>query len=109
MAGPWDDIINRPINIIAVDDLALNPTAVKIDVQGMEMNVLQGMLKTLERCHPLLLIECSSANTDILRYLEPLGYQRFRWKNVNTSKENDLNLILAVNLPSGLHKDLERA
>jgi FkbM family methyltransferase len=48
---------------------------IKIDVEGMEMDVLMGAQSTLERCKPLLLIEVIKSNPDnIKRLLQTLGY-----------------------------------
>lgn len=43
--------------ILPLDDLALSPDFIKIDVEGAELRVLRGLSATLERSRPILLIE----------------------------------------------------
>jgi FkbM family methyltransferase len=48
---------------------------IKIDVEGMEMEVLEGTAKTIERCRPIMLIEKIKADAGQLRqWLERRGY-----------------------------------
>lgn len=44
------------IPAVALDDLSLTPTYVKMDVEGAEYAALQGMKDTLRRCRPKLLV-----------------------------------------------------
>ena len=44
---------------------------IKIDVEGMEMQVLGGLAQTLERCRPVIFIEVDEANrADFLDWVE---------------------------------------
>ena len=47
------------IPIIAIDDIDFSEriTFVKIDVEGFEQNVIEGMISTLKKHHPVLMIE----------------------------------------------------
>ena len=50
---------------------------IKIDVEGMELSVLKGALRTVERDRPILVIECQ-ADIDfdsIESFLSPMGYK----------------------------------
>jgi FkbM family methyltransferase len=74
-AGP-----NMPeIKCIAVDSLGLTRLdLMKIDVEGMEEEVLAGARKTITACHPILLVEWIKSPKEQLRQsLEDLGYTVF--------------------------------
>ena len=47
-------------DVKTLDSFQLSPNLIKIDVEGAEMAVLQGSLKTIERSHPRLIIETHS-------------------------------------------------
>jgi len=48
---------------------------IKIDIEGMEMEALEGAAKTIERCRPVMLIERIKADAGQLRqWLESRGY-----------------------------------
>ena len=55
------------IPVIPVDDLNLRPGIIKLDVDGHELRVIQGMLQTLKECSPPILCEFSL-------YLTRLGH-----------------------------------
>jgi len=60
-----------------LDDFKLNPYFIKIDVQGLELEVLKGGKATLKNNSPILLIE--SINDECLKYLSPFGYQYYHF------------------------------
>lgn len=62
-----------------LDDFQLDPYFVKIDVQGHELEVLKGGIETLNRHHPVLLIE--SITEEMMQLLKPLGYQFYAFEN----------------------------
>lgn len=48
---------------------------IKIDVEGMEMQVLGGLTQTLERCRPVIFVEVDEANrADFLAWVEANHY-----------------------------------
>ena len=52
------------------------PSFVKIDVEGFEAGVLQGMVRTLKRAMPVLFVECSDAGRETAwQLLSGLGYR----------------------------------
>lgn len=53
-----------------------NPSVVKIDVEGHEKAVLEGMLKTLERARPRMIVEIwEHSRADVLGLLKSRGYR----------------------------------
>jgi FkbM family methyltransferase len=67
--------------IETLDNQALNPFFIKIDVQGAEFAMLRGAQATLARDEPILLIESPGRDARIAALLEPLGYQEFEFVN----------------------------
>ncbi len=65
---------------LRLDDLALDTLDfLKIDVEGHEMDLLDGGMATIERCRPRLLIECDAETgshpAEVGDRLAPLGYE----------------------------------
>ena len=59
-----------------VDELKLPPPAlIKMDVEGSEIDVLEGARQTLERYRPTLLIEAHGTNAAIENFLVAIGYR----------------------------------
>lgn len=59
----------------AIDDLNLDDVAlIKIDVEGMEREVLDGALKTIERCSPAIMCEADGNTDEMACFLQTLGY-----------------------------------
>ena len=63
---------------VTTGDLALadsSPDFIKIDVEGMEIDVLSGLKAVISRCRPALLVEVDRDNDDAFHALvEDLGY-----------------------------------
>lgn len=70
--------IQQRVKVVPVDDYQLNPVAIKIDVEGFELQALQGLRITLERCHPLLMIENNNADR-WFGLLKELGYELYSY------------------------------
>lgn len=70
----------KDIDIIKMDTLLLRKLTrldvMKIDVEGMEIPLLKGALKTINKFSPLLYIEAFEQNrlNEIINLLSPLGY-----------------------------------
>nr|WP_041757274.1 FkbM family methyltransferase [Bradyrhizobium sp. ORS 278] len=78
--GPFEAVSTRTI---ALDDYfteADKVAAIKIDVEGAELDVLQGARRTLARCMPLVVCECDRHNSSLDRinatfsFFSDLGY-----------------------------------
>ena len=63
------------VTVVPFDSLGLRPDIVKIDVQGHELSVLQGMQKTIAENSPLFVIECSYNDEEIQKLLREQGYE----------------------------------
>lgn len=66
------------IRVVSIDELEIRGvTAVKIDVEGAECDVLRGAIDTLRRDRPLIITETlqGSATHDQRQILAPLGYR----------------------------------
>jgi FkbM family methyltransferase len=66
------DIIEAPL--VTIDELELEPTVIKIDVEGFELPALQGASDTIQRLHPILMIENNNF-FGFARLLRTWGYQ----------------------------------
>lgn len=66
------------VEVIPLDQLSLNPGIVKIDVEGFEHEVVQGLKETIEKSLPIFLIEYNpNSYNKILEQISPLGYSAF--------------------------------
>jgi FkbM family methyltransferase len=74
------DHIEQTVFRLRLDDLGLASLGfVKIDVEGHEMDLLDGAMSTIERCRPRLLVECDARSgahpSEVLDHLAALGYE----------------------------------
>jgi FkbM family methyltransferase len=54
------------VPMIAIDDLHVNPSLIKIDTEGMELEVLKGAEATIDRMRPVVYFEHIKADKDAL-------------------------------------------
>lgn len=77
------------VRICRIDDLDLSGrlVAIKVDVEGMELDVLRGATATLTRERPLLYIEASERNSlaSVAEFLSELGYSANAQFNATTT------------------------
>lgn len=68
----------EPVDLVAIDSLQLpRLDLAKIDVEGMELDVLAGMRETLERTRPVLIVEAIKCDRAALESL--LTESGYRW------------------------------
>jgi FkbM family methyltransferase len=71
-----DSIGSEQIGLLALDSIQFPTVSViKIDVEGMELEVLQGAVHLIERDRPVLYIETVVLRRELFeKFLEPFGY-----------------------------------
>lgn len=77
-----EEVPARPLDDVLAERKVTKVDAIKCDVEGAELAVLKGARETLERDHPLLLLEIDerwaarygNTGTDVVRMLAELGY-----------------------------------
>lgn len=95
---PRNDPENQElVSTVAVDELGLNQIDfIKIDVEGMEMNVLQGAEKSIARFRPFMLVEYLKSDKNLLvQWLIQAGYDIYSGIGGNylcVPKEFDSNI-----------------
>jgi FkbM family methyltransferase len=50
------DTSDREVQAVMIDDLNIKPTIIKLHVEGDELKALEGAKKTIEKCHPILMV-----------------------------------------------------
>ncbi len=68
------DVVSSEIDVVRGDDLNLAPGAVKIDVEGSELDVLLGLQETIARHRPIVMAEGGACPT----FLAEHDYARYR-------------------------------
>jgi len=100
--------IAQPVPIFALDDVfdRASLRAIKIDVEGMEIDVLRGAARTIGRFRPLLYVENEhpESSEPLLRMISDLDYVAywhvvpiFRPDNFRNNPENLFGNIICVN------------
>jgi len=93
---------------MTIDQLSLNKCDfIKIDVEGMEEEVLQGAVNTISRHQPIIYTECNRADQaeSLVRRIHALGYDMyfhrpplFNPDNFKQHSENVFGNIISKNL-----------
>lgn len=79
------------VEVVTIDSLTLPSVALlKVDVEGMELQVLEGSVETLKRCRPLVYAENDRAehSSRLLSFLDRLGYRSFWHQPLLYEKNN---------------------
>jgi len=94
------------LEVYPADDLLADetPAMIKIDVEGMEMQVLAGLEGTLARCRPMILAEIDNTNEEAFRawadahgYAIVHTYQRYKLNKNHLLVDKDAAKDLTLN------------
>lgn len=86
------------VELRTLDSFKLEPDFIKIDVEGFELEVIDGGMGTITSCKPLILVECSGTHKAIQNLLIPLGYENYelqggKWVESQGLKLNQIFLM----------------
>jgi len=113
----------EPVSLVTLDELSITRcNLIKIDVEGMELDVLKGAANLIRATQPVLYVENDrkdSREPELLRYIEFLGYEpywhcplMFNPNNYFGNSENVFADTISRNMlcmPAGSHvENLER-
>ena len=59
-------------DIIPVDSLDINPSVIKIDAEGFDYDVIEGLKTTIERSRPFIMIEIADSEYDQIHNISPI-------------------------------------
>jgi len=103
-----DKYEGSPVDIIPIDALKLDRcNLIKVDVEGMETNVLEGARETLQRCKPILFLENDRVETSapLFEAVSNAGYMAywhftnyFNPENYAGQDENIFSKIVEANI-----------
>ena len=95
-----------PVRITTVDTEVASgappPQFMKIDVEGHELEVLEGALETLKKNRPMLILETTRKHEEIASLFRAIDYQMIdlEGKSIDSPQFNTLALPREVRLPS---------
>lgn len=76
LAGAYE-ITEVTVRLERFDDLGLDPAVIKIDTEEHELSCLVGMMETIDRCSPILMIEDNPQSNEVATLLATVGYEPF--------------------------------
>jgi FkbM family methyltransferase len=68
------------VEVVRLDDFALTPTFMKLDVQGYELAALRGASGTIDAHHPVIMVEAAPKEGAISEFLTDYGYEIFAYR-----------------------------
>jgi FkbM family methyltransferase len=108
------------VKIVSLDSLGIEPDFIKIDVEGMEVEVLAGGMKMLQAKHPALFCEQWPGDNNLIRALTllkycsvPMGlpvYVPNNWKRCTTNHHPNMAHYMNLAIPwEGAIPDVSRS
>jgi hypothetical protein len=93
------------VQLVAIDDLVANgsvkpPTVVKIDVEGAELAVLQGMRRTLAEHRPAVICELHGTHDEFVAFMDEQNYRLINLEGTIPVREEGASAH-ALGLPPG--------
>lgn len=84
----------KQVQIYRLDDFGLQPFFLKIDVEGVEINVLRGSQETIRLSRPVVLVEIQNQvlYQEISEFMRYLGYANYAPSSIKMKNWNDLAL-----------------
>jgi FkbM family methyltransferase len=95
------------VESVRIDDFILEnkifPNFIKIDVEGAELMVLQGMTECLKNIKPILMVELTNNNKDVIDLVKSYGYEVYNPEGqvFDLDSQNDQNTFC-------LHKETHK-
>ena len=77
------ELVEKSIRVRTLDSYNIKPNFIKIDVEGMELDVLAGAEKTIIESLPVLMVECTGTHEVVKQMLEAKGFKNFELENSN--------------------------
>jgi FkbM family methyltransferase len=77
------EIVEKEMAVRTLDSYNIEPNFIKIDVEGMEVDVLLGAEKTIKKFLPVIMVECTGTHRLVKQMLEAKGYKNFELENSN--------------------------
>jgi FkbM family methyltransferase len=74
----YSQVFGHSIKMVKIDDFNLTTCGlIKIDVEGMELDVLLGASQTIDKCRPIIYAECDRKDkaTPLVRFIKNKGYK----------------------------------
>ena len=70
-------LLSQTVPSIPLDVLNIEPSFIKIDVEGNELSVLFGLTKTIRRCNPVIMLETLHSDGRAAEWLITNGYRLY--------------------------------